>query len=154
MLIVNPEGWVQASQKAKLTDADDKVVPWHADTDSFWKLTCSSSRFLLLVCASDTCKQQSRCPANPIKGDKNQTTRQVSNPMLKSTAQVSLYQKGVEIHCGEFFVHLCKSKDEFSAPTFMFPNHLFVCLEKFEVLVVKCKNLNVAKKSKIDEEKL
>ena len=74
MLIVNPEGWVQASQKAKLTDADDKVVPWHADTDSFWKLTCSSSRFLLLVCASDTCKQQSRCPANPIKGDKNQTT--------------------------------------------------------------------------------
>lgn len=75
--------------------------------------------------------------------------------MLKSTAQVSLYQKGVEIHCCEFFVHLCKSKDEFSAPTFMFPNHLFVCLEKFEVLVVKCKNLNVmtvAKKSKDDEE--
>jgi hypothetical protein len=34
----------------------------------------------------------------------------------------------------------------------MFPNHLFVCLEKFEVLVVKCKNLNVAKKSKDDEE--
>ena len=88
----------------------------------------------------------------PIPLKEIKIKQRVSNPVLKSTAQVSLYQKGVEIHCAEFFVHLCKSKDEFSAPIFMFPNHLFVCLEKFEVLVVKCKNLNVAKKSKDDEE--
>ena len=45
------------------------------------------------------------------------------------------------MHCAEFFVHVSSDKDELSAPTFVFPNHLFVCMEKFETLVLKCKNL-------------
>ena len=90
-------------------------------------------------------KHPCTCPASPVIQEiikvKWHAFTCIQADTKLTTAQVSLYQFGVEMHCAEFFVHVSSDKDELSAPTFVFPNHLFVCMEKFETLVLKCKNL-------------